>query len=139
MIIIHPSTTMTQTMTGSPFYLLSLSNMLDLIRCTSVHSISLCISMPLSIIPPIPHTTLRTPNIDIPMGGRSGSFLIIPAVVKGLRHLQVCVIIFRVAKWGKTFFSYNFEYCFQFNLLRNVAWRNIVFLQQYTDLYFSYF
>ncbi len=29
---------MTQTKTGSPFYLLSLSNMLDLIHCTSVHS-----------------------------------------------------------------------------------------------------
>ncbi len=32
---------MTQTKTGSPFYLLSLSNMLDLIRRTSVHSSSL--------------------------------------------------------------------------------------------------
>ncbi len=32
---------MTQTKTGSPFYILSLSNMLDLIRCTSVHSSSL--------------------------------------------------------------------------------------------------
>ncbi len=32
---------MTQTKTGLPFYLLSLSNMLDLIRLTSVHSSSL--------------------------------------------------------------------------------------------------
>ncbi len=32
---------MTQTKTGSPFYLLSLSNMLDLIHRTSVHSGSL--------------------------------------------------------------------------------------------------
>ncbi len=32
---------MAQIKTGSPFYLLSLSNMLDLIRRTSVHSISL--------------------------------------------------------------------------------------------------
>ncbi len=32
---------MTQTKTGSPSYLLSLSNMLDLIRYTSVHSSSL--------------------------------------------------------------------------------------------------
>ncbi len=32
---------MTQTKTGSPFYLLSLSNTLDLIRRTSVHSSSL--------------------------------------------------------------------------------------------------
>ncbi len=37
----HSSTAMTQTKMGSPFYLLSLSNMLDLIRCNSVHSSSL--------------------------------------------------------------------------------------------------
>ncbi len=32
---------MTQTKTGSPYYLLSLSNMLDLIHRTSIHSSSL--------------------------------------------------------------------------------------------------
>ncbi len=41
LIIIHPSATMTQTKTGSLFYLFSLSNMLVLIRCTSIHSSSL--------------------------------------------------------------------------------------------------
>ncbi len=41
LIIIHPSTAMSRTKTGSPFYLLSLSNMLDLTPGTSVHSSSL--------------------------------------------------------------------------------------------------